>query len=185
MRKWTTAARLFVTVRIDERQELLPGLGLVAENAEHPAGDQIGASLADAAVDHAMMRRLDHHGDAGGFSTSSTALAICAVSRSGICNRLEKISTTRASLEIPTTRPVRDVADPYAADDRRDMMFAMALERDAAQDDHLVIAVDFLNVLCRTCSRVLVVAAKYSRKARTRRLGVSSDRRYRGPRRST
>ena len=39
----------------------------VTENAQHPAGDEVGAALADAAVDHAMMRRLDDHGDAAGL----------------------------------------------------------------------------------------------------------------------
>ena len=41
-----------------------------------------------------------------GRSASWIAPATCAVSFSCTCRRLEKMSTTRASFESPTTRPL-------------------------------------------------------------------------------
>ena len=48
---------------VDERQEFLTCDGAVAEDAQHTAGDEIGAGFHDAACCHALMLRLDEHGD--------------------------------------------------------------------------------------------------------------------------
>ena len=41
----------------------MAGQRVVAEAAQHAAGDQVGAGLVDAAGGHAVMRRLDDHAD--------------------------------------------------------------------------------------------------------------------------
>ena len=45
-------------------EEFLAGQRVVAEAAQHAAGDQVGAGLVHAAGSHAMMHRLDDHADA-------------------------------------------------------------------------------------------------------------------------
>ena len=45
---------------------------------------------------------------------------------------------------MPTTLPVGQVTHVRAADDRRHVVFAMALELDVAQHDEFVVALDFL-----------------------------------------
>jgi hypothetical protein len=45
-------------------KEFLAGQGVVAEAAQHAAGDQVGAGLVYAAGGHAVMRRLDDHANA-------------------------------------------------------------------------------------------------------------------------
>ena len=92
-------------------------------------------------------------------------LAIWAVIFSWICKRLAKTWTTRASFEIPTTRPlgagiqaaeavyklgaaaVGNVGDPGLADDRCHVMLAVAFEADGAERNHLVVALDLLEGL--------------------------------------
>jgi hypothetical protein len=42
----------------------MAGQRVVAEAAQHAAGDKVGARLVDAASGHAVMRRYDDHADA-------------------------------------------------------------------------------------------------------------------------
>ena len=59
---------------------------------------------------------------------------------------------------MPTTRPLGDVSHPRPPENRRHVMFAMALEPDAAQHDHLVIAFDFVERFLQDRGRILGVA---------------------------
>ena len=56
--------------------------------------------------------------------------------------------------------PVGDIGDPGAPDDRGEVMLAVALEADAAQHDHLVVAFGLREGLGQDLLRVLVIAAK-------------------------
>src|SRR5580704_16896784 len=152
--------RLFVAVRVDERQELLPGLGLIAKHAQHPAGDKVGATLADAPVDHAMMRGLDHDGDPARFQD--------LLDRVGDLRGEPLLDLQPLGEDLDHARQLGDthhpfvgnIADPHPADDRRDMVLAMALEGDAAQHDHLVVAVDLAEGLAKNLVRVFIVAGE-------------------------
>ena len=137
-----SSGELLGDVGVDERQELVPGLPLVAEHTKHPAGDEVSAALADAAVDHAVMRGLYDHGDAAGLQH----LVDCVGDLRG--KALLNLQPLGEDLDHPrqlgnSHHPlVGNVADPHPANDRRDMVLAMALEGHAAQNDHLVITVD-------------------------------------------
>ena len=60
----------------------------------------------------------------------------------------------------PDDPAIGNVADPCAADDGGDMVLAMAFETDAAQHDHLVIAVDLFEGLFEDLLGILVIAAE-------------------------
>src|ERR1700746_1051588 len=47
----------------DHRQHLAPAERVIAKRPEHPAGHHRDAGLVDTARGHALMGRLDHHGD--------------------------------------------------------------------------------------------------------------------------
>ena len=55
---------------------------------------------------------------------------------------------------------IRNIGDPSAADDRCDVMFAMAFKRNAAKDNHLVIAIGFFKGLQQELLRILLIAGK-------------------------
>ena len=87
-------------------------------------------------------------------------LAIWAVIFSWICRRLAKTSTTRASLEMPTTRLSGKVGDVRLADDRHHVVFAMAFEIDVLQDHHLVITFDLFEGAFQDGDGVLGIAGE-------------------------
>ena len=134
--------------------------GLVAEHAEHAARDEVGAALVDAAADHAMVGRLDHHRHALGIQH--------LLDRVGDLRGQALLDLQPLGEDLDHPRELRDadhplvgdIADPGAPDDRRDVMLAMALEGDAAQHDHLVIAVDLGEGLAQHLLRILVVAGE-------------------------
>jgi hypothetical protein len=69
----------------------------------------------------------------------------------------------------------RNIGHPRPSDDRRQVMFAIALEADAPQPDHLVIAFDFLEGLLQVQRGILTVACeKKSSNARATRPGIST-----------
>jgi hypothetical protein len=55
---------------------------------------------------------------------------------------------------------VRDISDPCASNNRCHVMFAMALERYASENDHFVVAIRFFECLPQNLFRVLPVARK-------------------------
>ncbi len=61
---------------------------------------------------------------------------------------------------MPTTRPFGIYATQARADDRRHVVLAMAFETDAAQHDHLVVALDLLEGLLQDGFRILAIAAE-------------------------
>ena len=75
---------------------------------------------------------------------------------------------------MPTTDFVGQIGDMDAADEGRDVVFAMRVELDVAQHDDIVIAANFVEGARQGFGRVFVIAEKYSRKALATRLGVSS-----------
>src|SRR5580698_7018540 len=158
MRNAPIMRALFVDVRIDERQELLPGLRLVAKYAQHPAGDEVRAALADAAIDHAMMRRLDDHRNSARLQN--------LFNRVGDLGRQALLNLEPLGEDLDHARElgdshhplVRNVPDPHTPDDRSDMVLAMALKGDAAQHNHLVIAVDLAEGLVQNLVRIFFVA---------------------------
>ena len=61
---------------------------------------------------------------------------------------------------MPTTRSPRQIGDRRLADDRREMMLAMRLERDVLQQHDLVIAADLLEGAAEMVRRILGIAAR-------------------------
>jgi len=72
----------------DHRQAFAAGGGTVPEGAEHAVGHHADAGLVEAARRHALVPRIDQHGDALGLSTVSIMCATRAVSFSWTCRRL-------------------------------------------------------------------------------------------------
>ena len=60
---------------------------------------------------------------------------------------------------MPTTRSPRQIGDRRLADDRREVMLAMRLERDVLQQHDLVIAADLLEGAAEMVGRILAIAA--------------------------
>src|SRR5712671_4393189 len=143
-----------------DAEEFLPRQRIVAKTTQHPAGDQIGARLVDAARRHAVMRRLDDHGDALGFED--------IVDRIGDLRRQLFLDLQPLGIDVDhageladADHPaVRDVTHPGLADDGRHVVLAMTLEANAAQHDHLVVAFDLLKGPLQDLDRVLGVAGK-------------------------
>src|SRR5208337_2168287 len=152
--------RLLGGVGVDQRQELGACRRLVAERAEHAARDEVGAALVDAAADHAMVRRLDDHGDPARVQHLLDGVGNLRRQALLDLQAFGEDLDHAGELRDPDDPAVRKVADPHPADDRRDVMLAMALERDAAQHDHLVVALDFGEGLAQHLRRILVVTAK-------------------------
>ena len=87
-------------------QEFLSGQRIVAKAAQHAAGYQIGIRLMYSACGHAMVRCFDDHSHALRFKDIIDC--VCNLS-SHLFLDLQSFcihSTTRASLLIPTTRPL-------------------------------------------------------------------------------
>jgi len=55
---------------------------------------------------------------------------------------------------------VRQIGDMRPADDRRDMMLAMALETDVLQDDHLVVAIGLFEGALELLDRIGLIAGE-------------------------
>ncbi len=135
-------------------------IGIVPKRAEHSACHQIRAGLVHAASRHAEVFGLEHHGNA--FRIQDF------LNRVGDLGRHLFLNLEALGVSIDNPRELRDaddaaarnIGDPGAADDRRHVMFAVALETDAAQHDHLVIAFDLLEGLLQDRLGVLVVAAE-------------------------
>src|SRR3954464_1525886 len=147
-------------VRIGQPQQLLARQRIVAEHAEHAAGDEIGPGLVRAARGHAVMRRLDDDPDTFGPQH--------IVDRVGDLRGHLLLDLKPLGVDVDETRelgdaddaPLRDISDPGAADDRCHVVLAMAFEANAAQDDHLVVAFDLLKGLLQDFGRILRIAGE-------------------------
>ena len=105
----------------------------------------------DAARRHALMRRLDHHGDALGLQNMLDAIGDL---RAHLLLHLQaaRIGIHHAGeLGDADHLAVRQIADMGAPDDRRQMMLAMRFEPDVAQHHHFVIALDLLEGALKKC----------------------------------
>ena len=103
-----------------------------------------------------MMRRLDHYSDA---LRSQCFLYSDRYFRGKPFLDLETPCVgfhDPRQLGEPYDTPIWDISYPSFADDRRQMVFTMALERNAAQDDHLFIATGFIEGLVEDLMGVLV-----------------------------
>src|SRR5271156_4712157 len=106
------------------------------------------------------MRRLDHHGDAARLQD--------AFDRVGDLRGQALLDLEPFGINLDDAGqfgdaddpPVRNIADPGAPDDWRDVVLAMAFEGNAAQDDHLVVAVDLLEGLSEDLLRLDIIAAE-------------------------
>ena len=134
--------------------------GWSRNDAEHAAGDEIGAALVDAAADHAMVGRLDDHRHPARIEHLLDGVGDLRRQPLLDLQALGEDLDHPGELRDADDPAVGEIADPDPADDRRDVMLAMALERDAAQNDHLVIAVDLGKGLAQHLRRILVIAAE-------------------------
>ena len=134
--------------------------GIVAEGAEHLAGDHRHAALVHAAGGHALVAGIDHHRHAGRLQGFLDALGDL---RGELFLHLEAagVALHHARQLADADHAVgRHVADVGAADDRRHVVLAVALELDVAQHHHLVVALDFLEGALEVVGRVLGIAGE-------------------------
>ena len=128
----------------DHREEFPPGLRIIAESTEHPAGHHGDPGFADAAAAHALVRRLDDDGDPerlqfdvdGVGDLHRQFLLNLQPPREGFDDADEFRDADDAG--------VGQICDVRLADNGREMMFAMAGEVDVAQQHHLVVAFGLL-----------------------------------------
>src|SRR5271165_4744765 len=141
---WKMNAGSWLDAGMHHGEEFFAGHGVVPEAAEHAAGDQVGSVLVDAAAHHAVVLGLDHH---------------CYALR--LEDLVDEVSDLRGHpfLDLQPSGvhfhdagelgdadhpAIRHIGNPGAADDGSDVMLAMTFERDAPEDDHLVVTVHLL-----------------------------------------
>ena len=105
-----------------------------------------------------MMRGLDHHSDAAGLEHLLDRIGDLRGQSLLNLQPLGEDLDHAGELGDPDDPFVRNVADPSPTNDRRDMMLAMAFEGDAAEHDHLVVALDLAECLVQNLVRVFVIA---------------------------
>ena len=109
---------------------------------------------------HAVVRRLDNDADALRFQD--------VINGVGNLRRHLFLNLQAAGIDVDNARQLADadhaavwnVGHPNLADDRRHVMLAMALETNATQYDHLVIAFDLFEGLFQDIDRVLCIACE-------------------------
>ena len=139
---------------MNHRHELLPGHWIVAETSKHSACHQIGSMNVNAPARHAMVSRLDHHGDTLRLQHPLNGI--------GDLRRQAFLDLQPLGINLYDPRKlgytyhaaIRHIGDPGTTDDRRNVMFAMTFERNTAENDHLVIAVGLLEGLLKDQLRV-------------------------------
>ena len=114
----------------------------------------------DAARGHALVGRLDDDADA--FRIQHVPDAVGDLRR----HLFLDLEAPRKGLHDPREFAdaddlvVRQIAHVRAPDDRRHVVFAVRLETDITQHDHLVVTVDFLESALQVLDRILLVAAE-------------------------
>src|SRR5688500_1085972 len=116
------------SVAVDEPQELGARACIFAESSQHLAGDHGDAAFVHAACGHALMNRIEHHGDAAWPQHAIDAAC-------DLCSEL-LVYLEAAGVAVDDACELADaddfvgrqVADVRAADDRRHVMLAMRLE---------------------------------------------------------
>ena len=96
-----------------------------------------------------------------GFSTSWMTPAICAVMRLLRLQAVRKDVDDAGDLRQADHLAIRQVADMRLADDRHHVVLAMRDELDVLDDDHVVIAGDFLEGAAELVGRAHVVAGEH------------------------
>src|SRR6202158_6422479 len=123
----------------NQGQELVASLLVVAETAEHGAGDGLAVLFFDTAHLHAQMARLDD--DADTFGTDLALNGLCNLAGHALLNleAARKHVHQAGDLAEPEHALVRQVSDVGFAEEREEVMFAKAEELDVFHDDHLVV----------------------------------------------
>ena len=142
------------------RHEFLSGHCIVAEASKHSAGYQIRAVHMDAAAGHAMMGGLDDNRDTLRLqyfldrvrNLGSQAFLDLQPFRVNLYNTRKFGDAHDAS--------IRNISDPGTANNRRNVMFAMAFKRNAPQDHHFIIAVSLFKGLPQDLFGVLPIASE-------------------------
>jgi len=147
-------------VQIQRRQKFLPRRGLPPENAQHAARHHGDARLVDAPGGHAVMHRFDHHRDAQWFEDFVQA-------RSDLGGHfLLDLQALGIHIDEPRQLGNSDHAPPWhigdvrLADDRREVMLAMRLERDIPQRNDFVVARDLFKCPAQVVGGVLLIAGE-------------------------
>jgi hypothetical protein len=113
-----------------------------------------------AARGHALVAGIDHHRDAARLQHLLQGVGDL---RRHLLLDLQPLGIAveqPRQLADPDHAMVRQIGDVRAADDRRQVMLAMALEAHVPEHDHLVVAVGLLESALEDRMRLLVVAAE-------------------------
>src|SRR5271157_3298911 len=124
---------------MNHRHELLSGHRIVAEASKHSACHQIGSMNVDAPARHAMVRRLDHHGDTMRVQHLFNGIgdlcgqALLDLQPLGIClHDPDKFGYTHDAA-------FWNIGHPGAADNWGNVMFAMTFASTLMKMDPLVL----------------------------------------------
>ena len=110
----------------DEGQDLAPGQRSGRKTPSMRLVTMLTPGLVDAARRHALVAGSMTTATPCGFSTWSRVLAICAVTSPGFAAASHRLEEAR-ELPDPDDAVARQIGDMHPADDRRHMVFAMAL----------------------------------------------------------
>src|SRR4051812_25444348 len=148
------------TLQIDGRQEFLTGLGLGPEYSQHTAGDHRHIRFVHTPRRHAFVGGLDNNADAKRLQHAAEAF--------GDLRRHLFLNLQTLCVDVDKARQLRDanytvagkIADVNAADDWRDMMFAVRFEADVAQQHNFIVAPDLFERSFQIFTRIIEIACK-------------------------
>ena len=114
----------------------------------------------DAARGHALVRGLDHHGDAAGLQHLLDGVGDLGGELFLDLQPLGVGFHDAGELADADDAAVRQVGDVGAADDRHHVVLAMAFQPDVAQQNDLVVAVGFLERAFQQADGIHLVAGE-------------------------
>src|SRR5215471_10406698 len=140
---------------LDHSEKLPAKLGVVTKTSQHAARNQTAVRLVHPSRGHAMMHRLDNDADPFWFEHGIDRIGDLSghfflnleAPGEGLHDARELADADHA--------PARNVGDTSLPDDGRDVVFAMTLETNVAQNHHLVIAVDLFERLLQDLGGIL------------------------------
>jgi len=142
----------------DEGEKFTPGLRIGPKRPQHATRHHHDALFLDASCRHAMMRRLDHHTDPARMD-----------------NLIQRISDLRSHFLLDLQAPcldihdarqfadpndalIRQIANMYAADYRRHVMFTMGADFNILEYHHFVVPVGLLKSLLQYSDGILAIS---------------------------
>ena len=128
----------------DDIQELRSGTGVGAKISEQLTRDHRHAKFMDATSRHTVMHAFYHHANALGLEHVLDTVGDLRGHAFLYLQAFGEGFDDPCQLADADHFPIGQIADMNFADDWSHVVFAMRFETDVAQDDHLIVTIDFV-----------------------------------------